>query len=74
MNNPNPHARVATERLTETPRPRTSLDGQLHFGFDALTQAVLALADEIRTANLINYPYSDDTEVAKRLGQIGREQ
>lgn len=50
----NPHRYVATERLAETPAPKADhVETQLHFGFDALTQATLALAYEQRTANLI---------------------
>lgn len=80
----NPHAYVATYRLTETPRPRLrTIAAQIHFGFDALTQAALALAYEKRTENLIALAtYSAEVgrrelgdpsieEVSRRLGMEG---
>lgn len=54
MRENNDHAFVSAERLSETPRPLTGgVEEQMNFGFDALTQATLALAYEQRTANLI---------------------
>lgn len=65
--NGNPHRYVATERLAETPRPQNgNVAEQLHFGFDGLTQATLALAYEQRTANLI--------ELASLCAEFGRRE
>lgn len=67
MKNPNPHSYAATERINEKPIPKhNSLDEQLHFGFDGLTQATLALAYEQRTANLI--------ELASLCAEFGRRE
>lgn len=61
----NPHFLVATERLIEAPAPKRSLEKQIHFMGDALTQATLALAYEQRTANLIAYVAQiDDTSAS----------
>ena len=67
MNNPNPHSYAAAERIKEAPSPKTGgAEEQLHFGFDGLTQATLALAYEQRTANLI--------ELASLCAEFGRRE
>lgn len=54
MKDDNVHAFASAQRLTETPQPKThTAEEQMNFGFDALTQATLALSYEQRTANLI---------------------
>lgn len=54
MRDSNVHAFASARRLAETPQPKTdSVEEQMNFGFDALTQATLALAFEQRTSNLI---------------------
>ncbi len=50
----NPHSNIASRRLAETPIPRgIGGEAQVNFGFDALTQATLALAYEQRTQSMI---------------------
>lgn len=49
----NPHFRISAERLFQAPKSQGSLETQIHFMGDAITQATLALAYEQRTANLI---------------------
>ena len=54
MRENNDHSFASAERLSETPRPQAGgVEEQMNFGFDALTQATLALAYEQRTANLV---------------------
>lgn len=49
------------------------LPGNPHEEYTAVhnstAHAILALAYEVRTANLINYPYSDHAEIEARLGR-----